>query len=90
MGGNADEAWRGNVARSFVTSCCEGVHCAFVKFRVVLNCRRELSGSMSSGHVTGVGRKPFGALQKARNGLEFNNLARRLASFCQFKSSKVE
>jgi len=36
------------------------------------------------------GPNTFFALQKAEKGLEFNNLTRRLASFWQFSSSKVE
>jgi hypothetical protein len=36
------KASRGSVTRSFVTSCCEGVHCAFVQFRVASNSRLEL------------------------------------------------
>jgi hypothetical protein len=42
MGGNADESVEGKRHQSFVTSCCEGVHCAFVRFRVAWNCCLEL------------------------------------------------
>ena len=36
------------------------------------------------------GLKSFRVLQWDGKGLEFNNLARGFASFCQFESSKVE
>jgi len=51
-----------------------------------LDVQRERSRS----YVTGGVPKPFRVLQKVGKGLEFNNLARRFASFCHFESSKVE
>jgi hypothetical protein len=54
-----------------------------------------MGGVQEGRHVPGrtspsVGPKPFRVLQKAKKGLEFNNLERGLASFWQFSSSKVE
>jgi len=46
-------------------------------------------GDPKLGYGNG-GPNPVRALQKAKKGLEFNNLTRRLASFWQFSSSKVE
>jgi len=50
----------------------------------------DLQRGRPPSRVTRGEPKPFRVLQKAGKGLEFNNLARWLASFCQFKSSKVE
>jgi hypothetical protein len=67
----------------FITIHREEWHSVFRSFpgNLEFNERRQ---------VTGVGRNAFGVLQKAKKGLEFNSLARRLASFWQFRSSKVE
>ena len=84
------KASRGCGARSFITSWCEEMHCAFRPVRVLWKRSLDLKREHAPSPVTGVGLKPFRALQKAGKGLEFNNLARGFASFCQFESSKVE
>jgi hypothetical protein len=90
-GGKADESVEGKHRQAFssqpaVRSCTAlSPGSAYFGTRS-LDLKRERPRS----HVTGVGLKPFRVLQKVGKGLEFNNLARRLASFCQFESSKVE
>jgi hypothetical protein len=50
----------------------------------------SLRGFDVPGSVVGARPDAFCALQKARKGIEFNDLTLRLASFWQFSSSKVE
>jgi hypothetical protein len=90
VGGKADETIRGAVlALSSQADVREGTALSS-NWRVLLNSWLEAQKGTSTDQVTGVGPKPFQVLQKAGKGLEFNNLARRFASFFQFESSKVE
>jgi len=55
--GNADDG----VAKPFVTTCCEGVHCAFQRFRLRLEIKK---GSEVPSGVTGVGAESLLCLAK--------------------------
>lgn len=61
----------------FITTSCEGVHCAFVWFLVAW----RLRGSEAPGSDVGAGHYSFCALQKAKEGLEFNNLTTKACIF---------
>jgi hypothetical protein len=90
VGGKADETIR-RVAPALSSQADVRESTAFSsKWSVLLNSWLEAQKGTSTDQVTAVGRRPFRLLQKTGKGLEFNNLARRFASFCQFESSKVE
>ena len=84
------KALRGSGARSSSQAGVRRCTALSIPIGVLWERSLDLKREHAPSPVTGVGLKPFRALQKAGKGLEFNNLARGFASFCQFESSKVE